>query len=226
MSENLLDAAAPAPIDPAEEAARRIYDKSYPQRNATDTPAHVAPPAPPPDPLVAEAEAMFPSMAKPATEPQAEDGWSKLAHAPHAAEVTPLAPHITTEIQRLAEANGFEGDDAAKVAAGWSKTFQAHGISTDQETADLMAAGMEFSRLGGPPDSETAGAWQDAAHQALAQEFGPDNVGHVLQVARRYVAANPALHDYLHTTGLGNHPKVVKVVAAAARRAQNAGKKF
>lgn len=206
---------------PADEAALRLY----PSMRPAGTPAPVATPAAQPDPGTAAAEAMFPSM-KPATEPPPEDSWTALAHAPHAAEATPLAPHITNELQRLAEVDGHSAEEAAEIAAGWSSVFQAHGISTDNETADLMAAGMELNRLGGLPDADTMGAWQDEAHQALATEFGPDNVGHVLQTARRYVAANPALHDYLHSTGLGSHPKVVKVIAATARRALNAGKKF
>lgn len=214
-------AVQPVQQDPGEAAARRLYDKSY-ATNAGPTPAPA--PAAQPDPDTAAAEAMFPSM-KPA-EPPAQDEWSDLANAPHAAEVTPIAPHITNELQRLAEVSGHDAKEAAGIAAGWSRTFQAHGITTDNETADLMAAGMEFNRLGGPPDAETKAAWETEVQTTLAREFGPDNVGHVLQTARRYVAANPALHDYLHSTGLGSHPKVVKVIAATARRALNAGKKF
>lgn len=229
MTDNTQDTGI-AP-DPAEAAARRFYDKSYEQPDATSTPAAVAPPvAPATQTLNPQAEAdrvarnVFPSMSR--AEPAALDpGFKALAEAPIAEPgIAVLPAMISTELQAGAEAAGYEQAEAASIAAGWSATFTAHGASPDEARA-LIAAGNELVQLGGAPDEATFASWEQQSWDALGREFGGREAAErALKVGQEYVQRHPALRDFLLKTGLGSNPACVKTVVAIARRSKAAGR--
>lgn len=82
-----------------------------------------------------------------------------------------------------------------------------------RDLGDALAIGAR----GAPVTAEQAEAWKAQSEAWLRSEFG-DRAGDVLAKAAALVKADPALSRRL-TSGLGNHPAVLRaVVAKAAKR--------
>lgn len=221
MSTELNIAGQPAgqeQISAEEAAARRMFDKSYPQARPAQAPKPAV------DPREAAANAMFPSMApgqQQATQGTDGDPFAALRVAPHADAGLPLGPHVAISLQQGAEASGMSADEAAEVGKQWAGVFQAHGVA-DTDVPHLIDAASLASK---GVDEDTTARWRLEAVDRLASEYGgQENGARALEVARRYVQAHPALGRYLDQTRLGDHPAVVRSITALARRAQAAGK--
>lgn len=135
-------------------------------------------------------------------------------------EGLPYGPNVSIAIERAAEAQGL---DPAAISSTWLPVFRHHSVSSD-EADMLVAAGQEIA-ANGRPDEATSEAWRRDAHEALAREYGgPDGAAHALQAAQAYCAKHPQLLTFLEKTGLGDHPRVVRVIANAATKAKKAGR--
>lgn len=114
-------------------------------------------------------------------------------------------------------------EEATEAATHWGSVFQEAGL-TGTESAQIADIGI--SAFKAPPTPEIVETWVEQSQQALVQDYGPKGARAALDDARRFVElhASPDLKEVLETTGLGNHPQVVRIIAAKARAARNAGK--
>jgi len=112
-----------------------------------------------------------------------------------------------------------EGEREA-AAAEMRDNFHALGLSgpeAQEATALLTQAYREM------PTDEQVQAWEQQTLAEVRPQFGQDWEGD-LALARKFVAQHKDVHDTLHQTGLGNHPKIVRWAIGAARRAAVSGK--
>lgn len=114
-------------------------------------------------------------------------------------------------------------EEASQAAEHWGGVFQAVGLSAS-ESAQLADIGIATFTTPATPELRTS--WVEQSQQALLQDFGPQGARAALDDARRFVAihAGPDLREVLDSTGLGDHPHVVRLIAAKARAARIAGK--
>lgn len=111
-------------------------------------------------------------------------------------------------------------EDAAKVAQSWEPTLRAFDLNaTEAETLTHLGIAMSVNA----PDPETTEAWVGDAKGALRQEYGV-KAGEALQAAQRMIARDPSTARWLERTGLGNHPKFVRIAAAKAMALKARGK--
>jgi hypothetical protein len=113
--------------------------------------------------------------------------------------------------------------EAAVTAAQWASDFQTLGLTH----ADAMAiTEVGISAISTPPTPETVLTWQEEARTALLQDWGPRGAHQALADAKTFITrfGTPELRDVLNMTGLGNHPQVVRVIAAKARQARLEGR--
>lgn len=123
-------------------------------------------------------------------------------------------------ISALSERAGWDAETARQQGEAAGRLFHTHGISSDDaQFVTEVAVAAEVS----PPGDDVLNQWRGAAHDTLRQEFG-DSAKVALADARALVAQDKQLHDYLDRTGLGNHPKIVRIVANRARQLRLAGK--
>ena len=113
--------------------------------------------------------------------------------------------------------------DAAATASQWASEFQTLGL-THAESVTLTEVGI--AAVTSAPSPETVLTWQEDARTALLQDFGPRGAHQALQDAQRYLGrfGTPELRDVLDMTGLGNHPAIVRTIAAKARQARLEGR--
>ena len=103
-------------------------------------------------------------------------------------------------------------DDAAKIAESWEPTLRAFQLNST-EASDLTTIAVALTV--NPPEPDTAAAWVGDAKSALRDAHG-DKAGEALQAAQQLIARDPAVVRWLEQTGLGNHPKFVRLAAAKA----------
>jgi hypothetical protein len=113
--------------------------------------------------------------------------------------------------------------DAAATASQWAGHYAELGL-THQEAVSVTEIGI--SAISTPPSPETVIQWTEAAKDALVQDYGPRGAHQALQDAQRYLGrfGTPELRDVLDMTGLGNHPAIVRTIAAKARQARLEGR--
>lgn len=111
--------------------------------------------------------------------------------------------------------------EADKIANEWSGIFSEYQLNA---TESVQLADLGASVYVNPPSETTMADWEGQAKAALAQEYGPDGAGQALADAKALIARNPTLHKYLHKTGLGSHPNVVRIAAAKASALRSQGK--
>lgn len=114
-------------------------------------------------------------------------------------------------------------EEAASTATQWASEFQTLGL-THAESVTLTEVGI--AAVTSAPSAETVLTWQEDARTALLQDFGPKGAAQALADAQTFVTrfGSPELRDVLNMTGLGNHPRVVRVIAAKARAARLEGR--
>jgi hypothetical protein len=108
--------------------------------------------------------------------------------------------------------------DAQKTADDWVGVFARHDLVDASHVAQAVA---EVARR--PPTAEKAAQWRTDAAEALKSEYG-ERAGDVLADVRKLVKSDPQLSRYLEKSGAGNHPAVVRAMAATAVAARKAGK--
>jgi hypothetical protein len=158
---------------------------------------------------------------KPAVDPDNPDGlawldpWDKPGAVQRIDPDDPLAQYRVGKGHELAMpesvASFSEADEASlrdfghiAVREGWSKEFAQSLV--DQIAADFRT---EKSRPG--PE----GYIPERTVSELRVEFGPETEA-ILGRVEAYCARRPALSAYLDSTGLGNSPSVVRLLAAVA----------
>lgn len=115
--------------------------------------------------------------------------------------------------------NNLHTPETAKaVADSWMPTLAKYEIADSHRFAEAIA---EVSRR--PPTAEQAKAWRAQAGEALKADYGP-RASEALNDVRTLIAADPKLRAHLEKTGAGNHPTVVRALAASAAAARKAGK--
>jgi hypothetical protein len=124
---------------------------------------------------------------------------------------------VSADVNRLGADPTAAEANAAEVA-GIMEAFQVPPADADfiVETAIGAAAN------GVTPQKQQQ--WRQASRDALAIEYGPGSVSKAIALSRKLVAAHPAVRAYLHQTGLGDAPPVVRAVAAHAWRLAAEGK--
>jgi predicted Zn-dependent protease len=91
------------------------------------------------------------------------------------------------------------------------------------ELREAVALSKEITAT--PPDDATLTAWQTENTQHLLAVGGdPESAQRELDAARALVARDPRLWQFLQTTGLGNHPKIVRLVVEKARSESTRGR--
>lgn len=113
--------------------------------------------------------------------------------------------------------------DAQAAAAHWGGTFQAFRLNST-ESAQLADVGVSAFRS--PPSPETVDSWVKESRAVVLQEVGADSAHQALQDAQLMIEkfGTPELRDMLESTGLGNHPAVVRIAIQKAREMRAAGK--
>ncbi len=126
---------------------------------------------------------------------------------------SPIYEDSKLAIQNAAEREYLASpEDAAEIAASWEPTLRAFELNST-EAESLTHLGISLSM--NPPEPDTAAAWVGDAKSALRDAHG-DKAGEALQAAQQLIARDPAVVRWLEQTGLGNHPKFVRVAAAKA----------
>jgi hypothetical protein len=133
----------------------------------------------------------------------------------------PIHGDATREIANaLREVDLMNADDAAAAAEAYTPLFEAVGLNAS-ESAAVAAIGVAVATR--PPDEATTSRWVEQAKADTLRDYG-DRAGSALDDARRLIAGIPELHDLLHSTGLGNHPRIVAMALAKAAELKRAGK--
>lgn len=122
------------------------------------------------------------------------------------------------EIRTAALGNLSTTAEAQRAADDWTHIFARHDVLDSSKMAQAIA---EVSR--NPPSAERAAQWRVDAAEALKSDYG-DQAGEVLVDVRKLVKSDPQLSSYLQKSGAGNHPSVVRALAATAVAARKAGK--
>ncbi len=128
-------------------------------------------------------------------------------------EDSPIYQSPKLTIQNAAEHQYLANpEDAAKIAESWEPTMRAFQLNST-EASDLtnLAVGLTVN----PPEPDTAAEWVGDAKSALRDAHGV-KAGEALQAAQKLIARDPAVARWLEQTGLGNHPKFVRIAAAKA----------
>ncbi len=196
------------------------------------------------------AEKLFPSMAPqrseathrpPETSPGLNDEQkTAVALFPIAKQLPPedLPPAIR-ELRETDPARAMFDDGAAYAESGLDKLLEAQGIIGEAQQAELRAwNGMladhqirahearelvEIASM--PATDEAVEAWRGDAERALARDLGPGwKASQDFRDAQRLIARDPRLADYLARSGLGSHPRVVKLAIEKARSERLAGR--
>jgi len=113
--------------------------------------------------------------------------------------------------------------DAAATASQWASEFQTLGL-THAESVTLTEVGI--GAITSAPTPELVSSWVESAKDALVQDYGARGAHQALADAQAFISrfGSPELRDVLNMTGLGNHPQVVRVIAAKARQARLEGR--
>lgn len=204
-----------------------MVDDIEPVAPAADPPQPAAPAADPAPPARSEPPPgfYFADLGAPPAPPppDAAGRAAAVAELVQSADGLPLGSDVGVALTRAAADLGQDAEAAAATAAEWGDTFRAHGIAQN-DAHDCISAAMTIER-DGIPDEDTEAAWLPEVQERLAREFGGQEAGErAADLARAFVARDPALLAYLERTRLGSHPRVVLAIAKAAHKARNAGR--
>ena len=114
-------------------------------------------------------------------------------------------------------------EEAVEAADHWGEVYQSVGLN-GTESVQLTEIGI--SAFKNPPTPELRTSWVEQSQQALVQDYGPQGARAALEDARALVAnfGTPELREILDGYGLGDHPAVIRTLAAKARAMRQAGK--
>ncbi len=132
---------------------------------------------------------------------------SEAAKATYASTMRSL---VESDVNRLG-ADPAEAEANATEVAGIFEEFAVNTSDAAYITEVAIAAAAN-----GIDESQDARN-HSAAMDVLRTDYG-DNASRAMQLAQRLVAKHPSVRAYLADSGLGNHPKVVAVVAQQAWR--------
>ena len=179
-----------------------------------------APPAPPAASTADKDVALFAddTASEKKTEPEAP------SRSPFAADVMPYGPEHGNSVRTLAEANGEDAETAQAVADAAVRNMEHYGLPGNQ-VENIVAACSSIAS--GPPDAATTESWRREALEGLASDYrGQEGAAEALKTARAWVAKHPELSAWLQKTRLGDHPRVIRAIAATAHQARKDGRKF
>jgi hypothetical protein len=210
--------ARPEPATPVQQAptseqrlAATLYgtpDPAKPEAQAPATPTATDP--------VAEDKA----GAQPAAQSLYEPDDKPLDDQQRAAAESTYGSAMRTAKSELVERAGWDVGEAHASAAAAGELFYRHGVSSDD--AQHVTEAAISAEVNGVTDEQMA-EWRTRSYGALRADWGA-SADQMLADARALVKTDPRLHDYLHSTGLGNHPAVVRVIANRARQLRSQGK--
>jgi hypothetical protein len=181
--------------------------------------------------LYGGSEATTPAPAP--TPPKDEAAIAEALYKPAPAPVPRDLPAAVAELRATPERRLFDvarNSTAIAVGALDLPEYAIDNAEAIRVTADLGASAddlAEFSTLVGQHrdvDQSTFDAWHAEASAMVGEgkEFSASD----LDMARRFVARDPAVHAYLDRSGLGSHPDVVRKVVQLARSARGRGERF
>jgi hypothetical protein len=123
---------------------------------------------------------------------------------------------IAADVQRLGADPAAAEANAAEVAG----IMEAFAVTSGD--ADYIVQVAVAAAANGISDEQSQRN-QAQAWDSLRTDYG-DAAQHAAQLAAQLVAQHPTVREYLAHTGLGNHPKIVAVVAQQAWRLHQQGK--
>ncbi|MCY1552946.1 hypothetical protein D9M68_893800 [compost metagenome] len=97
-------------------------------------------------------------------------------------------------------------------------TLVKYEISNSQRFAETIA-----ELRSKPASAAQLEAWQRETRVVLEKDYG-DKAGAALRDAQKLIANDSKLRAFLNTSGAGNHPQIVRTLAASAAAARKAGK--
>lgn len=109
--------------------------------------------------------------------------------------------------------------------AGWTEQERtAHTLSLSHAFNDAKLSAGEASIVASniaqyskaAPDEETVRGWEIESRRALREQYGTAEGDRRLALAAEFVANRPELRELLNQTGVGSHPKVVRMIAEKA----------
>lgn len=114
-------------------------------------------------------------------------------------------------------------EDAREIAQHWGEVFQSFELNATESKAVADIGVAAFTEL---PTPELVTTWVEQSKEALVADYGPRGAAQALDDAQAYVTtyASRELRDVLMSTGLGNHPHLVRMAAAKGRALRMAGK--
>lgn len=122
-----------------------------------------------------------------------------------------LAPRISGDLDRLGAEFEWTPDRRAAHATHFA------GLCRDLELDDLESRelhGLVTDALLRAPDAEEQESWR---RQAWANRQHPDAEREErLALVQAHIQSRPALRELLGSTGLGNHPRVIEMLALRA----------
>ncbi|MBA3597958.1 MAG: hypothetical protein H0W40_11375 [Methylibium sp.] len=124
----------------------------------------------------------------------------------------------------MIEHDGMSREQANAVAGEWAPVFAEAGLS-NTEASTLAEVGAAIYQR--PASDEQRQQWASMAREALQADYRPDGVAQALADAKvlvqRLAASHPGIVAWLEA-GAGDHPQVVRVIAARARELRKAGR--
>ena len=149
------------------------------------------------------------------------DGPEQPERSVYGEPLPPVLDPAQREIQSAAlERFNLSKDEAQASAVEWGGVFRAYDVSPNAK-GELAALGI--GAMANPPDDAQVLSWQNAARSELTAAFG-DSADLALADAQKLVADDPRLAEFLDSTGLGSHPRVVLQLAERARYLRTRGK--
>ncbi len=132
----------------------------------------------------------------------------------------PMKYHATAHrvIEQDALSNLSTPESARAAADSWMPMLARYQIGDSNDFAEAIA---EASRSKPTPEKVTQ--WRAQSKAALQSEYG-DMAGAALRDAQMLIANDKTLRTFLEKTGAGDHPRVIREIAASAARARKAGK--
>lgn len=112
-------------------------------------------------------------------------------------------------------------EQAKAQAAEWLPVFGNY--LRGNSTASLELADLIVSTKRTPASTEQRRAWTAQSEEALRQEYG-DGAGAAIADARALMAKDKSLGKFLDSSGLGSHPKFVRVFVGRAVELRKQGR--
>lgn len=156
-----------------------------------------------------------PAATSPAEQTTGAPYTSEQIHAEKMFATAPiLADAERSAVTSLSESGQFTPAEATQVVQEYQPLATDLGLNA---TEAKVCADVLVGCWRNEPTAEQVEGWRSASMDALSSEYGPNRIAEVLRRTQEYVAARPQLRNAV-AGAAGNHPQVVRAIAARAMR--------